>query len=378
MTPNAAARPRTIADRAAFLNPCAAAVACLLAAPVAAFPGGVYTVAGVAVDETAATAALAREAAIADAHVSAFGRLVRRLVPKDRQAEVPRLPAGRVAPLVRGFGIDGEKTSDVRYIADMTFRFRRDGVRRFLQERGIRFAETASRPVLVLPVHDDAGALRLWERPAPWLDAWKRLPPSDGLVPMILPEGSLADVRDLGAERAFAGDLRRIRPVAERHGAAWTAVAALRLRADLGARRRTVEVAFRRFGEDQPREPLTVRLDRGGGSDAAFDAAARAAAEALEEDWKRRNLLRFGRPGRIVARLPLQRLADWVAVRERLRSVAPLRELRLIAVSRREAAVRMEFYGTVEQLRLALVQRDLDLDARAGSWRLGRRDGARR
>ncbi len=378
MTPNATARPRTIPHRAALLKPCAAAALCLVAAPAAALPGGVYAVAGVAVDETAATAAEAREAAIADAHVRAFRRLARRLVPGDRLAEVPELPAGRVAPLVRGFGIDDEKASDVRYIASMTFRFRRDGVRRLLRERGIRFAETASRPVLVLPVHGDAGALRLWERPAPWLDAWRRLPPSDGLVPMILPEGSLADVRDLGAERAVAGDLRRLRPVAERHGAAWTAVAVLRLRTDLGARRRTVEVAIHRFGGDQPREPLVVRLDPGGDPAPAFDAAARAAAGALEEDWKRRNLLRFGRPGRIVARLALERLADWVAVRERLRSVAPLRRLQLVAVSRREAAVRMEFYGTVEQLRLALAQRDLALEARADSWRLGRRDGARR
>lgn len=380
MTPNATARPRTIADRRAALNPPAAALAAGAAlaalaagpaagAPAAAAPAAaadVYTVSGVEVDRTAATAAEAREVAIAAAHRSAFGRLVRRLVPSAHRPRVPELGAERIAPLVLSFAIDTEKASSVRYLAAMTFRFARGRVRALLRSSGADFAETPSKPVLVLPVYSAAGALSLWERPNPWLDAWRALPTGDGLVPVVLPDGGLADIRDLGARQALAGDRERVAAVAGRYGAASAVVAAARFRTDLGTGRRALEVSLRPFDGG----PLV--LEHGGDRAAALAAGAGAALDALGDAWKRRNLLDAGTQGRIVAYMALAGLDEWVGVRGVLRSVGRLRSARLVAVSRRAAAVRLDFYGTVGQLRLALAQRDLELELRGGVWSLRR------
>ena len=386
MKPNHAPRPRNIAQTRARRNgraglaarlPALLAAACILApAPGGASPDAVrgdpFTVSDVRVDEQADTAAAARDAAISAAHRIAFARLVARLVPQSQRPRLADPGAVRIAPLVESFAIDSEKASDVRYLAAMTFRFRRADVRRLLRARGVEFAETASRPVLVLPVLDDAGALSLWERPNPWFDAWKALPPSDGLVPVRLPDGGLADIRDIGAGQVAAGDRRRISALAARYGAASALAAVARFRADLRSGRRALEVSLRRFGGSGAEAPRTVRLAREPGEDrnALVARAAREVAAGIEEDWKRRTLLSFAAPGEIVARLAPVRLADWVAVRRALASVAMLRDVQLAAISRRAAAVRLGFYGSVEQLRLALAERGIALDGTPGSWTL--------
>ena len=386
MKPNPTSHLGSIAETLALRNGPAVAAARLLASLAAlcvfvpgageaapdVFRGDVFTVRDVRVDEEAATAAAARETAISVAHRIAFGRLVRRLVPRTQWPRLQNPGAVRIAPLVESFTIDSEKTSDVRYLAAMTFHFRRQEVRRLLRSRGIEFAETAARPILVLPVLDNAGALALWERPNPWFDAWKAMPPSDGLVPIYLPDGGLADIRDLGAGQAVAGDVRPIAALGARYRAASVLTAVARFRADLRSGRRTLEVSLRRFGGSKAEEPRIVSLPRGQDEDrdAVIARAAREVAERLEEDWKRRTLLRFASRDEIVARMPLARLADWIAIRRTLGSVAMLRDMQLVAVSRRAGAVRLGFYGTVEQFRLALAQRGITLASEAGSWTL--------
>src|SRR6185437_14035085 len=117
--------------------------------------------ADVTVDKTAASAAQAREIALAEAQVQAFDRLVRRLVAKDRQTAVPRQNAQSIARLVRGFEGDRERTSNVRYIATLRIRFDPNGVREVLRAANVPFAETRAKPILVVPVLMEGGEPKL-------------------------------------------------------------------------------------------------------------------------------------------------------------------------------------------------------------------------
>ena len=323
----------------------------------------VYTVAGVAVDETAETAAVAREQALAAGHRIAFSRLVSRLVPRAERNRVPALDAGRVAPFVLSFGIDEEKTSDVRYLGTLTFRFRRDAIRTFLQDSGVGFAETRSKPVLLLPVYDNAGALMLWEEPNPWFEAWRTLSPSDGLVPLRLPAGDLADIRDIGAEQAARGETERFRVIMDRYGASAVTVAEAELTFDASSGQRSIDVATRRYG-GVGGERTSVRsfvIDPGEGVEAVLARAGRAVATPIEEDWKSENLLRFDLPNDLIAVIALSDLREWVEIRNRLRAIAFLRQVRMVSASRRQIVVQLGYYGDPEQLRVALAQRVGDL-----------------
>ena len=57
-------------------------------------------------------------------------------------------------------------------------------------------------------------------------------------------------------------------------------------------------------------------------------------------------------------------------MREQLRQIAYLQRWQLVSVKRRNASVRLTYYGDAEQLRVALAQRDIVLEQGAVNWSL--------
>ena len=301
-----------------------------------------------------------------------FNRMLARLVPDREQARVPRLTAADIAELIRDFGVDTEKTSSVRYLAPLRVRFQRAGVRRLLRDTGVPFAETRSKPVLVLPVYRRAGALLLWDRANGWREAWGELPPSDGLVPMILPKGVLEDVNDIGPEQALRGEEARFRAIAKRYGATDILLAVARLGTDRSANTFVLHVEVSRFGKAGQGRTIVRSFSAKPGQSVRqlLGHSAREIRKRIEESWKQDNLLRFGDARWLTAVTPLSGLSDWVNVRRRLAEIAFVQASDLMSLSRREATIRLSFIGDEEQLILALAQRDLNLTRGAVTWQL--------
>ncbi len=329
----------------------------------------VFAVRDVRVDITAKTAAAARKIALEQGHGQAFDRLLSRLVPNRERDRVPRLAAAAIAEMIRDFGVDEEKTSPVRYLATLRVRFKRAAVRRLLRDADVPFAETASKPVLIVPVFRRAGALLLWDQANGWRHAWAALPPSDGLVPMILPKGDLADVNDIGPEQALRSEEARFKAIAGRYGAADILLAVARLGTD-AANTAILHVNVSRFGAVGQGRTIVRSFSATAGQTvrALLDASAGAVRTEVEESWKRDNLLRFGDERRLTAVTPLKRLRDWINVRNRLAKVAFVQASDLLSLSRSEATVRLSFIGDEEQLVLALAQLDLSLTRGAVTW----------
>ncbi len=384
-----AAGPGSGRRRAGRLPAALALLAALAAAVFSVAPGraaaDVFTVEGVPLDATAATAARARDQALPAGQVAAFGRLMDRLVLSADRARVPALGYEAVSELVRDLELADERTSAVRYLARLTVRFRADAVRNFLRERGLIFAETRSKPLLVLPVLETAGALALWDDPNPWRAAWKQVPPSDGLVPLVLPEGDLQDVAAIGAEQAVRGDDRPLQAVARRYGAAdvLTARAAMRFPESQVAEGGTgpwLQVTLTRFGTVQLEQTRVESFfpEEGEGMDALLARAAVSVARQIEEGWKRNNRLRFDIGDELAVEVPLRSLDEWLEIRSRLESIAFVRRSDLVVLTRRAAVLRLNFIGDEEQLRLALAQNDLTLEPGATAWVLRMRAGGGR
>lgn len=333
----------------------------------------VFEVKGVAVDVTADTAAAAREQALAEGERIAYGRLIGRLVPIAEQHRLPDLGPGEVVRLVKDLSVAEEKTSAVRYLGKLDIRFKGEEVRRLLIDHGIPFAETPSKPVLVLPVYQAAGALLLFDDPNPWRDAWGKGVAGDGLVPLLLPLGDLADIAAIGAEQAIGGDGQRLAAVAARYGAGDTLVAHATLRLDPLSRRPNVEVYLTRYGTAL-QEQTFVRSYAPKGEESLGDLLGRAAADLsrqVQENWKNDNLLQFTRQAVVVVTVRIGGLGDWLAVRERLGRVAVIRKAELVLLSRDEVRVNLHYIGDPEQLSLALEQADLAISRDGDDWILG-------
>jgi hypothetical protein len=344
------------------LLPIVAALALWPGAAAAQAP--LYTVENVEVDTTAGSATAAREQGLDGAHVTAFNRMVERLVLRSELNRVPELSADRIANLLRDFEVFDERTSDVRYLAEVTFRFRPDSIRQFLKDNDIPFAETRSKPVVVLPVWGEGDQAVLWDNPNPWREAWADRAEQTSLVPLTVPLGDLGDIRAVSAREALNGDREALAAIAERYGAADVLVTQGRLAGDPEAFTGSMQVITSRIGTPEMERTLVDNVQQQRDEPLA-DMLARAAdrvARDVEETWKRANLLDFEQRNRLQAQVPLDGLERWVTVRERLDAVARIESVSVTAVTRTAARVALTYYGDRGQLALALKQNDIVLE----------------
>lgn len=355
----------------------AAAVFLVLALPFLATAAGageddLFTVTGVEVDATASNAAAAREVALAEGQARALDILLRRLTLRRDHPRLPVPPEQRLAELVKAIEIADERTSAVRYLAGLTVRFNAEQVRLFLRLENVRFAETVRRPELVLPVYQVAGALLLWDEPNPWKLAWAAGSASGYLAPLILPIGDLSDMSDIGAAQARRGDAAALAAIARRYSAGSVLVVIANLTLDTGSGLPVLDVAARRYGADSAaRTVFEGRFDTMGTRiDAVLADAVAVVTEDVEEAWKLENLLRLDLQGRVHVTVPVGGIEEWVEVRRRLGRVAAIRRTELMALTRGQVWLALDYVGELRQLALALAQQDMDLRQGLAAWTL--------
>lgn len=324
----------------------------------------VFTVRNVPVDATAATAASARDAALAQGYLDAYARLVQRLVSSSDVARVPQLTSSQIADYTLDFSVARERTSSVRYLADITYRFRPDEVRRLFRSNEIAFAETRSKAIVVLPLQDFGETTVLWEDGNAWRDAWALRDASGGLVPLIVPLGDLSDITSISAEEAIAGDAQRLAALAERYEAGAVLVSRAALSGDPEAGSVELALSTTRFNAQGAPFPLGIEVYRQQPEEAIealFQRAADAVETAIQERWKESNVLRYGVESVIEVKVPVAGLGDWVEIQKRLGNVPAVVARDVLTISRQQVDLSMTYIGDQNQLALALQQNDLTL-----------------
>ena len=209
--------------------------------------------------------------------------------------------------MVLSFGIDEEKTSRVRYIGSLSFQFRRAEVRRFLIRAGASFAETQSKPVLLLPVLVSGGTKLLWDDLNPWFSAWNAVPPSAG---SYWPPSAIGPISGISAEQVAVGSKTLARRSAG--GMAATVVIASVVDPVTLSGQRNVSVSLRYLGgpwSDQT-DIRIFRIENGETVAAALSRIALETSIQIEEDWKRDNILQLDSSDNLIADVALSELRD--------------------------------------------------------------------
>ncbi len=356
------------------------AAAGLLALPgTARAQGDLFAVHDIPVDATEEDANSAREAALANGYLEAWDNLLARIVPREQLLNVPDLAPEQITELVRGFSVADERTSPVRYLAVLTIRFNPEAVRQFLGQHDIPFAQTRSKPVLVLPVFTGGGAVRLWRHPNPWREVWSSRRLDNELVPMIVPLGDVEDVGAIDADQALDGDSVRLDTLARRYGTEEAMVVQLIEGGNPGAGRAKMDVIVRRYLSVGDREPSyqTYRQQSGESRKALLARAAEGVVGSIREAWKTDNLLRLRERKSLMATVPVDSLSEWLEVKRRLDEVASIVDSNLAYMTRGSVDLMITFIGNEAQLARALAQKSLRLtpDATAGWWQLSLSSG---
>ena len=332
-----------------------------------------FTVSDIAVDATAADAVSARAQAVREGQQAGLDRLLRRLVAAEDAARLPRAASLPIDDYVQSFEIADEELSSTRYIADLTVAYDPDAVRALLSDGGFAFAQSVSMPVVVLPLYETGQGARLWPDDNPWWQAWAEHMDPEQLLRLVLPLGDLEDMAMVSAAQAQAGDPAALAALAARYGAEDTLV--VTARTEGGPEPEQVSaVGFEatRIGRAQQAEgqPLSLAV----GPDRPLDATLALAVEqiqaSLDERWKSANLLRFDQGGLMLVGVPIARLADWVAVKQRLERLPEVSEIVMASFARDRVGIQIRYIGDEVHLEQALARLGLALTREGESWLL--------
>jgi uncharacterized protein DUF2066 len=348
----------------------------------------------VAVDATADTVAQARDMARADGQRRALAAVAERLSAGNTRVKLPKLDDKAITDLVLSFEVANERMSAVRYAADYTVHFRPEEIRRVLGISGPGVpgpgtpgpgnpAPVASgdsgKPLVVIPVYQAAGQVRLWDDPNPWLQAWEQQPAGTGAARLVVPLGDAGDIAALDADKARAGDGEGLAAIARRNGGeeALVALAAPRGPPDRPA---GVDVTVRRYRADRLVDSHQEKLTANPGESQSelLRRAAAAIVSDIASGWKNEAVAHDDQEGSLTAILPITDLDDWLRARERLAKVPAIRKIALMALSREAATIEIGYGGSIDQLKASLAEISLDLVRGDPLWRLARTGPARR
>lgn len=314
----------------------------------------VYTVSGVIVDQTAANAAAAQEAAFAAGRRMAFDRLVRRLtIPQELASRpTPAPDDAALERLVLSADVANEQRSTTRYIGRLSVRFDPSGVRTLLRGQGLTLVDTRTAPVLAAPL-TVAGMPP--ETALLWREVWSQGGFRDELAPLAIAPEALQG----------APDWRAAQPFAQTEAAASALYATLRVQGGVataslvevdGAQRRDRgEVSARINGEDA----AALR--------AALASMAEQASARIQNEWKARIATGTGQRARVSASALYADQRQWERIKEALEGAAQtlISEIRIEAVGRDGALVSFSFMGDRAQLVAELARRGVRLEESA-------------
>jgi hypothetical protein len=333
-----------------------------------------FVASAVPVDVTAGNVTEARERGLTQGRIAGYRKVMARVVAREDMDRVPQQNATQIIDLVREFSIADERSSAVRYLANLTVRFDPVAIRRLLRNANIPFTETLSKPLVVVPMmRTDANApWQLWEDSNPWRAAWSRVPQDLGLVGLIVPEGGAADSAALSTEQAAGKDLAAINAFAQKYNAGGAVIA---MATGVGE---TLEMTLVEVRTDLPSEDQSlIQAPASGQSQEEFlTAAAVSVAGVVQETWKHRNRVTFGGTTQITALVPVADLKEWLTVKKRLSEVPLIDKLDLQAMTRDRAQVTLYYSGAQRQLELAMSQHDLALLQQNGVWMIQARGAA--
>ena len=333
--------------------------AVLVAAPPPEADAEVFTISGVAVDETAEDTRLARMNALRTAHRIAWRDLAKRLVRGDPGAVLDQEDATLDA-LVQGLEFDDERMSAGRYQAVISVRFQAEAVLEILGKSGVSHLDTPGPVLVVLPVLQSGPQLALWEDSNVWLSAWQRSNGGTSAVELIVPGGDLRDISLIDAADALSQNWDQLARLVSLH------------RAD------GVLIAHARTDEDTLRPRLTW-LDEGGASPVllarhvpqawpldALGRAVEASRAGVDEHWAAMALAPAGPTVSVFADIPVTGLEEWIDIRDRLESFPALQAVVPLLVSTTRIRARLLHTGTREDLIFRMRRAGLDVDGQTG------------
>lgn len=317
-----------------------------------------YRVRNLVVDKIAPSRAQAEQQGRDDARLVGAARLIERLtLPEDRAAARSPIETSAVARLYRSYQTQGEQKSTavaggVHATGLVTWSFRADAVREYLEQRGVPYVDTQAATALVIPVASGSPDISTW--------------------------GSYWVERSASGEIVGRGDDSLLTPfIASTQG--WPRrPAASEVQGDVVARGADHAILAEAFQQGAQYFVRLIDLRTGvpqpeialAGPFVSLESAQAGAIAELERTWKAASIVRSTGSTRLALTASFRDLQEWVRIRKSLELSRLVNNLSIEALTVSGADVSLAFAGRPDQLVADLRARGVDLVNSSGGWRL--------
>lgn len=338
-------------------------------------PGGApaadltYSVSGIHVDATGASASAAEAIAIDQGRPRAWDTLYRRLVKQSDWGKKPQLDAAAIKRLARSYTVTHEKRSTTRYVADVTYIFSPEAVSRVLGGISTAYRLPANmRRILLIPMSPT------FDPKSAWVSAFSSPRFSASAVPFAVPSGTAPDIVALGALKFDAITWADVQLVAARiHASEVVLVLAIPITqggtSTAAPMTGKVQIWLKRIGiaESPMKTSLDVPLIKNPAQ--TYPLAADAAVHGIEVMFQQKPPIDFGPRGTLTADVRIDSLGQWTLMQNAFATTPNVLSVQVTAMDIGEAKVIVTYQGSPDTLQNALAPQGVALTRNAdSSW----------
>ncbi len=170
-----------------------------------------FSVDNIAINETYADLSNAREQALDQATKKAFEQLLARL--STQSLHDINLDEINPSTYVSTYDIKHEKMSRKHYEAEFSFQFNPVLIRQFFKTHHIAYSEIQAKPILIIPVYNNAGTTIVWEEKTEWFKSWQNYSSDGQKLSIIVPHGDIHDLTKLSTQDIRHNDMHAFRNI---------------------------------------------------------------------------------------------------------------------------------------------------------------------
>lgn len=300
----------------------------------------------VKVDVTDVNAATAREKAMQSAMRQAFETVVKQnVVPSETQA-LYQMTDDQLINFIQEISVVSEKSSNVRYLAELKVKINEPVFKTYLQEKNIPMMIGAPSKIVVVPVYREFMSDRplLWENENIWLQAWQNMSVPQGLIDIVPLSSTEAEKLNFNAEKALAYNQEALQEIALNTNAADVYVLDAYFDGIEGLKVNVSSLKSRKAPEE-----LLISGDRKN-KDMLMQKALFTVRKKIEDSVKNANMEQNRMQSTLMVIYNYNKLSDWVRVERKLKSVSYVKHLELIALGDNKAQFKMDVIGDENQV----------------------------
>lgn len=316
---------------------------CLLFPSVVSAQMSIYDV-DVYVDVTAESAAEAKEQAMTQANRTAFNTVARKITTSDTYASLAEMSDDQILNFVKEVSIKSEKSSNVRYMANLRVSVNDELLKQYMAEKSITPAIVSASNILIIPTFREfkTDTPMLWEADNIWRKAWEEeVNKEDDIVKFssIIPNGS--NYASLDVKKALNLNKSAMEQVAFNNSTSDIYVADAVYNGIEGI---TVNIISYQDGST---EVVEVYGDR---SPQLLINAIGEVRKAIINKLKNQSIIENTQRNKATAIYDYRTMTEWVKIEKALREVERINDIKIIAMTSGKVQFEIDYTGSFQKL----------------------------